>query len=222
VSVGPRSAGSDPGPACYERGGLRPTVTDADLLLGYLDPDRYADGRIPLNVKRAVFAIEEEFGDYLDLEPVEIAKLNGAEVDEQMAAGMAKELRTRGYLPHEFTMLAYGGNGPLHACGIVDHLSLDRVLAPPYSLGLLRTWRRHLKLRYTSGRWASSQPAFLWVTDPARSGNWIVRPIDTVCSGTVAVTSCQACSTSARNGSRAAHGHGHGVGLVEGRPFELP
>jgi hypothetical protein len=60
------------------------------------------------------------------------------------------------------------------------------------------------------------------VTDPARSGNWTVRPIDAVCSGTVAVNSCQACSTSARNGSRAAHGHCHGVGLVEGRPFELP
>jgi len=133
VSVGPHSAGSDPGPACYDRGGLRPTVTDADLLLGYLDPNRYADGRIPLNVKRAVFAIEEEFGDHLDLEPVEIAKLIRAEVDEQMAAGMAKELRIRGYLPEEFTMLAYGGNGPLHACGIADHLGVDRVLAPPYS-----------------------------------------------------------------------------------------
>ncbi len=133
VSVGPRSAGSDPGPACYDRGGMRPTVTDADLLLGYLDPERYADGRIPLNVKRAVFAIEEEFGDHLDLEPVEIAKLIRAEVDEQMASGMAKELRIRGYLPEEFTMLAYGGNGPLHACGIAEHLGVDRVLAPPYS-----------------------------------------------------------------------------------------
>jgi N-methylhydantoinase A len=133
VSVGPHSAGSDPGPACYDRGGLRPTVTDADLLLGYLDPERYAGGRIPLNVKRAMFAVDEEFGDHLDLEPVEIAKLIRAEVDEQMAAGMAKELRIRGYLPHEFTMLAYGGNGPLHACGIAEHLGVDRVLAPPYS-----------------------------------------------------------------------------------------
>ncbi|HMD91076.1 MAG TPA: hydantoinase/oxoprolinase family protein, partial [Trebonia sp.] len=82
IQVGPRSAGSDPGPACYDRGGMRPTVTDADLLLGYLDPMRYADGRIPLNRKRAEFAIEEEFGDYLDLAPVEIAKRIKAEVDE--------------------------------------------------------------------------------------------------------------------------------------------
>jgi N-methylhydantoinase A len=133
IQVGPRSAGSDPGPACYDRGGMRPTVTDADLLLGYLDPARYADGRILLNRKRAEFAIEEEFGDYLDLEPVEIAKRIKAEVDEQMANGMAKELRIRGYLPEEFTMLAYGGNGPLHACGIAGHLGIARILAPPYS-----------------------------------------------------------------------------------------
>jgi N-methylhydantoinase A len=133
VAVGPRSAGSDPGPACYDRGGLLPTVTDADLLLGYLTPERYADGQIKLNRQRAEFAIEEEFGDYLDLEPVEVARLIRAEVDEQMANGMAKELRIRGYLPEEFTMLAYGGNGPLHCCGIARHLGIDRVLAPPYS-----------------------------------------------------------------------------------------
>jgi N-methylhydantoinase A len=133
ISVGPQSAGSDPGPACYDRGGMRPTVTDADVLLGYLDPAQYAGGRIPLNVKRAAFAIDEEFGDHRDLEPVEVAKLIKAEVDEQMANGMAKELRVRGYLPEEFTMLAYGGNGPLHCCGIADHLGIDRVLAPPFS-----------------------------------------------------------------------------------------
>src|ERR1700722_4397934 len=133
VSIGPESAGADPGPACYDRGGMRPTVTDADLLLGFLDPGQYAGGRIPLNVARAEFAIEEGFADHLDLEPVEVAKLVKAEADEQMANGMAKELRTRGYLPEEFTMLAYGGNGPLHCCGIARYLGVDKVLAPPYS-----------------------------------------------------------------------------------------
>jgi N-methylhydantoinase A len=133
VSVGPRSAGSDPGPACYDRGGLLPTVTDADLLLGYLTPERYAGGQIALNRQRAEFAIDEELGDDLDLAPVEVARLIRAEVDEQMANGMAKELRIRGYLPEEFTMLAYGGNGPLHCCGIAGHLGIDKVLTPPYS-----------------------------------------------------------------------------------------
>ena len=130
---GPRSAGSDPGPACYDRGGLLPTVTDADLLLGYLTPERYAGGQIKLNRQRAEFAIDEEFGDHLDLDPVEVARLIKAEVDEQMANGLAKELRIRGYLPAEFTMLAYGGNGPLHCCGIAAHLGMDKILAPPYS-----------------------------------------------------------------------------------------
>jgi N-methylhydantoinase A len=133
VKVGPRSAGSDPGPACYDRGGLLPTVTDADLLLGYLTPERYAGGQIKLNRQRAEFAVDEEFGDYLDLDPVEVARLIKAEVDEQMANGLAKELRIRGYLPAEFTMLAYGGNGPLHCCGIAAHLGMDKILAPPYS-----------------------------------------------------------------------------------------
>jgi N-methylhydantoinase A len=133
IAIGPESAGSDPGPACYDRGGMRPTVTDADLLLGYLDPDQYAGGRIPLNAGRAEFAIDEAFADHLDLEPAEVAKLIKAEADEQMANGMGKELRTRGYLPEEFTMLAYGGNGPLHCCGIAGHLGIDKVLAPPYS-----------------------------------------------------------------------------------------
>jgi N-methylhydantoinase A len=133
---------------------MRPTVTDADVLLGYLDPEQYAGGRIPLNVKRAAFAIDEEFGDHLDLEPVDVAKLIKAEVDEQMANGMAKELRVRGYLPEEFTMLAYGGNGPLHCCGIANHLGIDRVLAPPFSsvfsaLGAGNTPQLHIHERTT-------------------------------------------------------------------------
>ena len=133
IAVGPQSAGSAPGPACYDRGGLRPTVTDADLVLGYLDPDSYAAGNIALNAKRARFALDEEFGDHLDVSVERIAALIKAEVDEQMAGGMAKELRLRGYQPSEFTMLAYGGNGPLHACGIANHLGISTVLVPPYS-----------------------------------------------------------------------------------------
>ncbi|MBH0123732.1 hydantoinase/oxoprolinase family protein [Rhodococcus sp. NPDC003382] len=133
VRLGPESAGSDPGPACYDRGGLRPTVTDADLLLGYLDPDNYANGFIKLNPRRAVFAIEENLCDELDLDVIDVAKVIKSSVDEQMAIGIAKELRVRGYLPEDFTMLAYGGNGPLHACGIADHAGIRRILAPPFS-----------------------------------------------------------------------------------------
>ena len=133
VKLGPESAGSDPGPACYDRGGLRATVTDADLLLGYLDPDNYANGVIKLNPKRSVFAIEETLCDELDMDVIQVAKEIKRGVDEQMAIGMAKELRVRGYLPEEFTMLAYGGNGPLHACGMADYAGIKRVLAPPFA-----------------------------------------------------------------------------------------
>lgn len=133
IKIGPESAGSNPGPACYDRGGLRPTVTDADLLLGYLDPDNYANGYIKLNPRRARFAIEETLCDPLDLDVLEAARSIKDGVDEQMAIGIGKELRVRGYLPEDFTMLAYGGNGPLHACGIARHAGISRVLAPPFS-----------------------------------------------------------------------------------------
>ncbi|TJY59790.1 hydantoinase/oxoprolinase family protein [Sinimarinibacterium sp. CAU 1509] len=132
VKCGPASAGSDPGPACYDRGGLNPTVTDADLLLGYLDPANYAAGHIKLNPKRARQAMED-LCDELDVDTIEAAKLIKRTVDANMANGIATELRTRGYEPSDFTVLAYGGNGPLHACGIAEVLGVDRVLAPPFS-----------------------------------------------------------------------------------------
>ena len=133
VEIGPQSAGSDPGPACYDRGGLKPTVTDADLLLGYFDAKNYANGRIPLNPRRAKQAIEEQLCDELDLSLIEVCKLIKKQVDASMANGIATELRTRGYEPKDFTILAYGGNGPLHACGIADALGVKRILAPPFS-----------------------------------------------------------------------------------------
>ncbi|NKF21851.1 hydantoinase/oxoprolinase family protein [Solimonas marina] len=132
VRVGPDSAGSDPGPACYDRGGLAPTVTDADLLLGYLDPGNYAGGHIQLNVRRARQAYED-LADALDMSEVEVAKLVRQTVDANMANGIATELRTRGYEPSAFTILAYGGNGPLHACGIARALGVSRILAPPFA-----------------------------------------------------------------------------------------
>ncbi len=133
VQIGPESAGSDPGPASYDRGGMLPTVTDADLLLGYLDPANYAAGSIGLNARRAKQAIEDHLCDDLDLELIEVCQLVKRTVDANMANGIATELRTRGYEPKDFTILTYGGNGPLHACGIAAALGVDKVLAPPFS-----------------------------------------------------------------------------------------
>jgi N-methylhydantoinase A len=133
IEIGPRSAGSDPGPACYDRGGLEPTVTDADLLLGYLDPKNYANGRIALAPRRSRQAIEDKLVDELDLDVIEICKLIKRTVDANMANGIAVELRTRGYDPKDFNILAYGGNGPLHACGIANALGIGKIVAPPFA-----------------------------------------------------------------------------------------
>jgi N-methylhydantoinase A len=133
IEVGPASAGSDPGPACFDRGGMNPTVTDADLILGYLDPEYYAEGHISLNKKRAEFAIREAICEELDIDVVEAARQIKKKVDTNMAHAIFKELGVKGYDPKNFTLLAYGGNGPLHCCGIAKVLEMEKILIPPFS-----------------------------------------------------------------------------------------
>lgn len=133
IEVGPASAGSEPGPACFDRGGLDPTVTDADLVLGYLDPNYYAEGHISLNKKRSEFAIEESICEEMDLEVIEAALQIKKKVDSNMAHAIFKELGVKGYDPKNFTLLAYGGNGPLHCCGIAKVLEIDKILVPPFA-----------------------------------------------------------------------------------------
>lgn len=133
VQVGPRSAGSDPGPACYDRGGTEPTVTDADLLLGYLSPENYAGGKVRLNERRSRRAFESALCEPLGVDIIEAAKLVRHRVDLNMANAIAEEVRTKGYEPSEFTFLAYGGSGPLHCCGIASELNINRIFVPPFS-----------------------------------------------------------------------------------------
>jgi N-methylhydantoinase A len=133
IEVGPASAGSEPGPACFDRGGIEPTVTDADLILGYLDPEYYAEGHINLNKKRSEFAIREAICEELDIDVVEAARQIKKKVDTNMAHAIFKELGVKGYDPKNFTLLAYGGNGPLHCCGIAKVLEMEKILIPPFS-----------------------------------------------------------------------------------------
>ncbi|MGP1281593.1 MAG: hydantoinase/oxoprolinase family protein [Parasphingopyxis sp.] len=133
VAVGPDSAGSDPGPACYDKGGREATVTDADLLLGYLEPDNYAGGRIALSEKRAAAMFKRNVAKPLGIDEIAAAKLVKQKIDHDMANGIAQELRARGYEPSQFTLLAYGGNGALHACGIANAIGIEKVLVPPFS-----------------------------------------------------------------------------------------
>jgi len=133
IEVGPESAGSDPGPACYGRGGRLPTTTDANLVLGYLDPDNYAGGTIKLNRRRAERAIEEHICKPTGLSLIDAAKAIKRKVDANMAAAIFKEVAVKGYNPKNFVILSYGGGGPIHACGYSAEIGIKRILIPPFS-----------------------------------------------------------------------------------------
>ena len=116
LRVGPLSAGSDPGPACYGWGGTRPTVTDADLALGFLNPERFLGGRLKVDSERAEAAIKEHIADPLfDGDVIASAAAIRKIVDAQMADLLHKQTIQRGHDPRSFVLMAYGGAGPLHA-----------------------------------------------------------------------------------------------------------
>ncbi len=118
LEVGPKSAGSMPGPACYDMGGIEPTVTDADVILGYIAPDHYFNGRMPLNRDRAVEAMTERIARPLGVSVEEAAALVRRIVEENMASAIKREVHLRGYHPEDFVLFAYGGGGrQLHVEG---------------------------------------------------------------------------------------------------------
>lgn len=118
LTVGPRSAGSMPGPVCYDLGGTEPTVTDADVVLGYINPDTYYGGRMPLNKAKAEKAIRDKVAHPLGVETVEAAALIRRVVDENMAGAIKREVHMRGYHPEDFVLFAFGGAGPTHMSGL--------------------------------------------------------------------------------------------------------
>ncbi len=129
LHVGPLSAGADPGPVCYGRGGERPTVSDANLVLGYL-PDRLADGSLSLDVEAAAASIERELAVPLGLSLEEAA----FGVREVANVNMARTIRAvsieRGIDPRDFSLCAFGGSGPVHACDLARGLGMKRVMLP--------------------------------------------------------------------------------------------
>ena len=130
LRVGPRSAGSDPGPACYARGGREPTVTDASVVLGYLDPRYFAGGAIGLDVERARDAIRDRIAEPLGLAIEDAAAGIHQVVNAQMAEGVRLVSVRQGYDPREFTLVAMGGAGPLHACALATDLAITLVVVP--------------------------------------------------------------------------------------------
>ena len=130
IRVGPESAGSEPGPACYGRGGVRPAVTDADLVLGKLDPDNFAGGSMGLSVADAKTALIETLGQPLDMDAVTAAFGLAEVVDENMANAARVHAVENGEDLAEYTMIAFGGAAPLHAARLCEKLGISRCLIP--------------------------------------------------------------------------------------------
>jgi N-methylhydantoinase A len=130
LRVGPRSAGANPGPACYRRGGVEPTATDADLVLGVLDPDNFLGGRMKLDMAAARTAIEDKVAKPLGMSLTEAAWGIRKILDSRMADLLRRMTIARGYDPREFTLLANGGAGPSHAWVLCEELGLDGFIVP--------------------------------------------------------------------------------------------
>lgn len=130
IVIGPDSAGSDPGPAAYDRGGTQPTITDADLLLSRIDPSRFAGGKVKLVRARAEEAIERTVGEPLGLEPRMAAYGITEMVDETMSNAARIHAVERGKTASEYALVAFGGAAPLHASRLAEKLGIRRVVVP--------------------------------------------------------------------------------------------
>tara|TARA_R110000796_G_scaffold5969_5_gene21787 strand:+ start:3783 stop:5864 length:2082 start_codon:yes stop_codon:yes gene_type:complete len=130
IRVGPESAGSEPAPACYGRGGTRPAVTDADLILGKLDPDSFAGGAIRLSIADAKTAMIGTLGQSLDMDAVTAAFGLAEVVDENMANAARVHAVENGEDLAKYTMIAFGGAAPLHAARLCEKLGITRCLIP--------------------------------------------------------------------------------------------
>lgn len=133
LRMGPQSAGARPGPVCYGRGGTRPTCTDADLILGYLNPDFFLGGRMKLDKRDAAQAILRVIGEPLGLSVEEAAAGMVRVINVNMAAGVRKVTIERGYDPRDFPLVVAGGAGPVHGAMIALELEIPVVIVPRIS-----------------------------------------------------------------------------------------
>ena len=158
LQVGPKSADAEPGPVCYGLGGTEPTVTDADLLLGYLDPEFFLGGEIRLDRERAALAMQERIAKPLGLSETEAAEGIYRIINDNMAAALRVVSVERGYDPREFALVVAGGAGPLHAGMIARELGIPLVLIPRESsvfcaAGMLISDLQHDYVRTLTREW---------------------------------------------------------------------
>lgn len=162
IKVGPDSAGSNPGPASYDRGGREPTVTDADLALGYIDPNRFLGGKIRLRLDRATEAIDRQIAQPMNIPVIEAAWEIKRLIDGIMGQEMYRICSlTSGQDPREFVLFAMGGAGPVHACGYAEGADISRIATFPFSsvfgafstlsLDILQTYERTFNLTLFKG-----------------------------------------------------------------------
>jgi len=161
LEVGPQSAGSMPGPACYDQGGTRPTVTDADLVLGYYNPDNYLGGDLLLEPDLASEAIEEGVATPLGIPVVEAAYRIRRLVDAKMGQEVFNEVALRGHDPRRFAIFAGGGAGAAHACGFAPFIGAGRIVVPAISsvsgafgastMQIKEVWERSRPIRIFDG-----------------------------------------------------------------------
>ncbi|MGB6244101.1 hydantoinase/oxoprolinase family protein [Gordonia sp. (in: high G+C Gram-positive bacteria)] len=152
LRVGPQSATATPGPACYGRGGENPTTTDADLLMGYLNPDLFGDGAFTLDVDAARRAVQEKVATPLGLSVPEAVEGIYRVVNAAMAEAVNAVSVKRGFDPREFTLVVAGGAGPIHAVPIAQELGISRIIVPRESsvfcaVGTLLTDLKHMYAR---------------------------------------------------------------------------
>ena len=130
LRVGPRSASSVPGPVCYNRGGTEPTVTDADAVVGLIDPETFSGGAVKLDIDKARRAMKERIGDPMNLEASAAAHGVYEVVCENMASAARVHAVERGATLENFTMIAFGGAAPLHAARVAEKIGIERVIIP--------------------------------------------------------------------------------------------
>ena len=163
LRVGPKSAGADPGPVCYGRGGVEPTVTDADLLLGYLDKGSLLAGDLPLDYAAALEVVRRRIAEPLGIDPRAAAAAVVDVVNHAMAEVLKIVSVQRGHDPREFGLAAFGGAGPLHAAALAGELGITEIICPPIpgafsALGLVSTDLKRDYVRTLHGTGATPDP----------------------------------------------------------------
>ena len=132
LHVGPRSAGSTPGPVCYAQGGTQTTITDANLLLGYINPGGLVGGGLKLQQEPAVRALREQIAEPLELDLMEAAYGVHLMANSAMMRSVRSVSTERGRDVRDFALVAFGGSGPIHACGMAGTLEMEEIVVPPH------------------------------------------------------------------------------------------